>query len=113
MTAAILFWFVFAAVLGTTAGAVYYSFRVRRRTSVKQRGLDAAKTNVCMGAMLIASAVWLLFWFSDSALRRAVGTLFVLLGLFNLFVGLRNHGVYRRLPDPPDEEKRGGPTSGP
>jgi hypothetical protein len=43
-----------------------------------------------MGVMLIAIAVSQLFFFTDSVVRRSFGVVCVLLGLFNLFAGLRN-----------------------
>ena len=71
--------------------SMYYSIRYRRQKDPLLRGLYAARMNICMGIMLLAIAVTQLFFFTDSAVRRAFGTVCVLLGCFNLFAGLRNH----------------------
>lgn len=79
----------------------YYSIKSRKSPSVKYRGLYAANTNIGMGAMLIAVACIQLFLFPNSWVRLIVGLVFLLLGSFNLFAGLRNHGVYRWMKDEP------------
>jgi hypothetical protein len=77
--------------------SVYYSFRSRRTEDPKQRGLYTARMNICMGLMLIVIAVSQLFFFTDSNLRRIFGVICFLLGMFNLFAGLRNHSRFNRL----------------
>ncbi|MCR8634657.1 MULTISPECIES: YtpI family protein [Paenibacillus] len=77
--------------------SVYYSFRSRRNQDPKLRGIYAARMNIAMGAMLVVIAVSQLFFFTDSNLRRVFGTICFLLGLFNLFAGLRNHSAYSKL----------------
>ncbi|TDG00714.1 YtpI family protein [Paenibacillus piri] len=77
--------------------SVYYSFRSRRTEDVKQRGLYTARMNIAMGVMLLVIAVSQLFFFTDSNLRRVFGVICFLLGMFNLFAGLRNHSQYNRL----------------
>jgi hypothetical protein len=54
--------------------------------------------NMSMGFMLIFISLIQMFLFSGSTLRVVIGALFFLLGLFNLFAGLRNHSHYTRLP---------------
>jgi len=53
--------------------------------------------NIAMGVMLILLALIQMLLFAGSTLRVIVGAVFLLLGLFNLFAGLRNHSVYRSL----------------
>ncbi|NOU92337.1 hypothetical protein GC093_03675 [Paenibacillus sp. LMG 31456] len=77
--------------------SVYYSFRSRRIQDPKLRGIYAARMNIAMGAMLVVIAVSQLFFFTDSNLRRVFGTICFLLGIFNLFAGLRNHSAYSKL----------------
>lgn len=77
--------------------SVYHSFRSRREKDPKKRGIYAARMNICMGAMLIVFAITQLFFFHDSTFRRMFGIICVLLGLFNLFAGIRNHGIYDRM----------------
>lgn len=76
--------------------SVSYSFRARKTEDPRLRGLYSARMNIAMGVMLIVIAVTQLFFFNDSNLRRVFGTICVLLGLFNLFAGLRNHSTFNR-----------------
>jgi hypothetical protein len=82
---------VFAAL------SVFYSIRYRRQTDERKRGLYSARLNISMGFMLIIIAITQLFFFTDSNTRRIFGTTCLLIGLFNLFVGLRNHSSYSKV----------------
>ncbi|GGI44309.1 hypothetical protein GCM10008018_06460 [Paenibacillus marchantiophytorum] len=77
--------------------SVYFSFRSRREQDVAKRGLYSARMNICMGLMLILIAVTQIFFFSESSFRRIFGTVLVLLGVFNVFAGIRNHGHFDRM----------------
>jgi ABC-type spermidine/putrescine transport system permease subunit II len=77
--------------------SVYYSFKSRRSQDPKLRGIYSARMNMAMGAMLIVIAVSQLFFFTDSNMRRVFGTICLLLGLFNLFAGLRNYSAFNKL----------------
>ncbi|MFC5451960.1 YtpI family protein [Paenibacillus aestuarii] len=77
--------------------SLFYSFRSRREADPAKRGLFAARMNICMGLMLVLIAVTQIFFFSESSFRRIFGTVCVLLGLFNLFAGIRNHGHFDRM----------------
>jgi uncharacterized membrane protein len=94
---AILQWTLAVLIIATSAGSVYFSYRSRRTADPKRRGLYAARMNICMGLMLLFIALIQMLLFSGSTLRVIVGALFMLLGLFNLFAGLRNHAYYSRL----------------
>ena len=83
-------------IVVTVLISLYYSFRFRRNMDPKLRGLYAAKMNIAMGVMLILIAISQLFFFTDTALRRAFGVVCLLLGLFNLFAGLRNYAAFSR-----------------
>lgn len=76
---------------------VFFSFRARRSPDGRLRGLYAARMNISMGIMLILIAMIQMFMFSGSTLRVIVGAVFMLLGLFNLFAGLRNHAHFSRM----------------
>ncbi|WP_327204059.1 YtpI family protein [Paenibacillus tyrfis] len=76
--------------------SLYFSVRYRREAEPKQRGLYSARMNIFMGLMLVVIAVSQLFFFEDSATRRIFGTVCLLLGLFNLFAGIRNHNLFSR-----------------
>lgn len=76
---------------------VFYSFRHRREQDIAYKGLYASRMNIAMGIMLVIIAISQLFFFTDSVTRRIFGTVCLLLGLFNLFAGIRNHGQFSRL----------------
>jgi len=87
---------LFALIVVALAVSGYFSIRYRRSRDPRMRGLQAARMNIAMGIMLLLIAVTQLFFFTDSSLRRVFGTVCVLLGLFNLFAGIRNHGLFLR-----------------
>lgn len=95
MVTAILTVLVILVVLSSISSVVF-SIRSRRSTDKRQYGINAARMNISMGLMLIFIAFIQMFMFSGSTVRVIVGAVFLLLGLFNLFAGLRNHGVYSR-----------------
>lgn len=76
--------------------SLFYSFRSRRSQDPRLRGLYASRMNIAMGAMLIIIAITQLFFFTDSNTRRIFGVVCFLLGMFNLFAGLRNHSHFTR-----------------
>lgn len=85
--------FVLVAIL--LAFSFYYSFKTRRQTDPAKRGLLQAKQNVAMGLMLTVLSVYPLYLVPGSTVRLLVGALFLLVGLFNLFAGIRNYAVYK------------------
>lgn len=82
-------------VLSSISSAVF-SIRYRRATDARLRGLFAARMNISMGLMLIFIALIQMFLFSGSTMRVIVGAVFLLLGLFNLFSGIRNHAFFKQ-----------------
>lgn len=76
--------------------SVLYSVRYRRTPDGRLRGLYNARMNISMGLMLILMAIIQMFLFSGSTVRVIVGALFLLLGIFNLFAGLRNHAHFSK-----------------
>jgi ABC-type sugar transport system permease subunit len=100
---------LFLLIVFTVALSIGLSIRTRREKELGKRGLYNARLNISMGIMLICIAISQLFFFNDSNIRRVFGTVCLLLGLFNLFAGIRNHGVYSRMlekrkaPDAPSE----------
>lgn len=85
--------FVLVAIL--LAFSFYYSYKTRRQTDPILRGLLQAKQNMAMGMMLAVLSVYPLYLMPGSTIRVLVGALFLILGLFNLFAGIRNHAVYK------------------
>lgn len=86
----------FAAIL-SAALWFYNSIKSKRTNDAKKRGLFIARMNIAMGTMLICIAcVQLFLFYFDSWIRVSVGFIFLLLGCFNVFAGIRNHAHYNR-----------------
>ena len=47
--------------------------------------------------MLVLVAIFMMLAYSGSTVKVIIGALFIVLGLFNLFAGLRNHSVYSSM----------------
>ncbi|WP_309121482.1 YtpI family protein [Paenibacillus sp.] len=90
--------FVFyAAIAAACVLSVVFSFRSRRSTDPKSRGLNAALMNLSMGALLILASLVQVVLFEPDTVRIIVGAMFLLIGLFNLFAGFRNYGRFSRM----------------
>lgn len=93
----ILTWALAVLILVTAALSAVNSFTARRTTDPVLRGLLTARMNINMGLMLVSIAFIQMLLYSGSSLRVVVGAVFILLGLFNLFAGLRNRAHFKRL----------------
>lgn len=93
-----LLYLLAALILLSSVSSVVFSVRSRRTLDARLRGLYAARMNISMGLMLIFIALIQMFLFSGSTTRVIVGAVFLLLGLFNLFAGARNHAIFSRRP---------------
>ncbi|WP_027094006.1 YtpI family protein [Cohnella thermotolerans] len=89
-------WIFGLIVVATSVLSVYFSYRSRRSADPVLRGLYGARMNMCIGVTLIFLALIQMVLFSGSTLRVIVGSLFMLLGLFNLFAGMRNHSHFTK-----------------
>ncbi|MFD2116537.1 YtpI family protein [Paenibacillus yanchengensis] len=90
-------WFFAPAIFISLVLSLTYSFKSRRAEESNQRGVITAKMNISMGSMLIFMAAAQFFLSNESTLRIIIGSLFLVVGLFNLFAGLRNLSTYRRI----------------
>lgn len=93
----LLQWLLFPGIMITLALSTFFSFKARRATDMKIKGLNTAKTNISMGGMLLFIASVQLFLSGESTLRIIIGAIFIVIGLFNLFAGLRNLSAYRNM----------------
>lgn len=93
MNNAVLYAF-YVYIIITLGLSIYYSYASRKEKEPAAKGVKTARMNICMGLMLAGIALnqWLGYDYSTS--RLIVGVVFLLLGLFNLFAGLRNHKFY-------------------
>jgi len=89
-------WALLALVVVLSVLSVYYVFKSRRAGEPGLRGLYGARSNISMGALVIAIACLYMLLFSGSTLKVIVVAVLILLGLFNIFAGLRNHAFYSR-----------------
>ncbi|EFM10240.1 conserved hypothetical protein [Paenibacillus curdlanolyticus YK9] len=93
----VLQWILFAGIILTSVLSVINSFKSRRAQAIAERGLYAARTNIYMGIMLMLIALIQMLMFSGSTLRVIIGAVFLVIGLFNLFAGLRNRSAYQAM----------------
>ncbi|MBA9087421.1 hypothetical protein FHR92_003906 [Fontibacillus solani] len=87
---------LYAGLIISSIGSIFYSFKSRRALDPIVRGKSSAKMNIFMGFMLIILALIQMFMYSGSTVRVVVGALFMVLGAFNIFAGIRNLGLYAR-----------------
>lgn len=85
--------FVLSAVLLVLS--LLYGFKTRRQSDPVRRGLFQAKQNMAMGLMLTVLSAYPLYLMPGSSVRLLVGALFLVIGLFNLFAGIRNYAVFK------------------
>ncbi|RCW42682.1 YtpI family protein [Paenibacillus prosopidis] len=90
-------WLLAPGILISLVFSVIFSFKSRRSADARMRGIYAARMNICMGIMLLIIALVQLFLSAESTLRIVIGALFMVLGVFNLFAGLRNLSLYRTM----------------
>lgn len=90
-------WLLAPGIFITLALSVLFSFKTRRSADPMARGINNARMNISMGLMLLFIAAVQLFLSGESTLRIVIGALFMVIGLFNLFAGLRNYSVFRNM----------------
>ena len=77
--------------------SVIFSWKARRSGDKRMRGIHGARTNICMGIMLLFISAVQLLLSNEATVRIVIGALFMVVGVFNLFAGPRNLGVYRMM----------------
>jgi hypothetical protein len=90
-------WLLAPGILISLVFSVIFSYRSRRSADARMRGIYAARMNISMGVMLLIIALVQLFLSAESTLRIVIGAFFLVLGVFNLFAGLRNLSLYRAM----------------
>ncbi|MBH5317244.1 YtpI family protein [Paenibacillus sp. GSMTC-2017] len=91
----LLQWVLFPCIVITLALSSFFSFKSRRSNEARTRGMNTARMNISMGFLLLFIAAVQLFLSEESTLRIVIGAIFMVIGLFNLFAGLRNLSAYR------------------
>lgn len=90
---------IFTGFIISLGYTIYYSVKFRRERKPDHRGLLQAKQNMSMGILLVLLSVYPLF-ITAGSIGIVVGALFILIGLFNVFAGIRNRSTFQaRLND--------------
>ncbi len=87
-------WLFAPAIMIALICSAWYSVKSRRAQDGYDRGIFRAKMNISMGCMLVFIALVQLFLSAESTLRIVIGAIFLVLGVFNLFAGLRNLSIF-------------------
>ncbi|WP_270164769.1 YtpI family protein [Paenibacillus sp. SYP-B4298] len=90
-------WLLVMGIMIMLILTAYYSVKARRSQEPRARGLNTAHMNISMGVMLVLMSLIQMVMFSGSTVRLIVGAIFLLLGLFNLFAGLRNKSLFSAM----------------
>jgi len=90
-------WVFAPGIMITLLLTVIFSYKSRRSNDQRLRGLNASRMNISMGIMLLFIAGVQLFLSNESTARIVIGSLFLVIGVFNLFAGLRNHSIFRTM----------------
>ena len=88
---------LFLLLVVCTIGAAWFSLSSRRAQDPLDQGLKRALMNILLGMMLVTLALMAMFLFPGSTVNIIVETVFLVIGAFNLFSGLRSYGYYSRL----------------
>lgn len=92
----VILYVLYAGLIISSIGSIIFSLKYRRSRDPLVRSTSSAKMNIYMGSMLIILALIQMFMYSGSSVRVVVGALFMVLGAFNIFAGIRNLGLIRR-----------------
>ncbi|WP_054957043.1 YtpI family protein [Paenibacillus dakarensis] len=96
MLGIIIKYVLFAVLVISVIAAALYSIRARRKPDPIDRGSYLASMNISMGVMLVDLAFISMLMFSGSTPAIIVEAAFIVLGLFNIFAGLRSKRFYTR-----------------
>ncbi|KTD85715.1 YtpI family protein [Paenibacillus etheri] len=78
-------------------GAAVFSLSSRRALNPQDKGLKRSVMNVMLGAMLVTLSLISMFLFRGSTVNIIVEAAFLLIGVFNIFSGLRSYSYYSRI----------------
>ena len=89
-------WFLSPVIFISALFTIYFSVKSRQVKDPLKKGIQGGKLNISMGIMLIFISFVQLFLSNESTLRIVLGAVFLVLGIFNLFAGMRNLSYYQR-----------------
>ncbi|MDQ8738536.1 YtpI family protein [Paenibacillus sp. LHD-38] len=90
----LLQWLLVPGILISLVLSAVFSFKSRRSADARTKAVFAARMNISMGVMMLFIALVQLFLSGESTLRIVIGAIFLVIGVFNLFAGLRNLSLY-------------------
>ncbi|GGF85871.1 hypothetical protein GCM10010912_33970 [Paenibacillus albidus] len=88
---------LFVLLVVFVIGAAVFSLSSRRAADPAVKGRKRSVMNVMQGAMLVTLALMSMFLFRGSTVSIIVEALFLVIGIFNIFSGLRSYGYYNRI----------------
>ncbi len=92
----IIRYILFAVLVISCIAAALFSFRARRMPNPLDRGIFLGMMNISMGTMLVALSFIAMLMFRGSTPAVIVEAVFIVLGAFNIFAGIRNTTYYSR-----------------
>mgnify|MGYP000144449053 CR=1 FL=1 len=93
----IIKYLLFILLVVFVLSAAFFSTGSRRTADPLDKGQKRSIMNVMMGAMLVDLALMVMFLFNGSTLGIIVEAAFLVIGLFNIFSGMRSYSYYSRL----------------
>ncbi|MEK3794807.1 YtpI family protein [Paenibacillus sp. FSL R7-0204] len=88
---------LFALLVIFMVCAAAYSISSRRTADPLIQGTRRSIMNMLLGGMLVTLSLMSMFIFRGSTLNVVIEAAFLLLGLFNIFSGLRSFSYYSRM----------------
>ncbi|WP_238654778.1 YtpI family protein [Paenibacillus piscarius] len=87
---------LFALMVVFMISAAVYSYSSRRAADPLVKGAKRSVMNMLLGGMLVTLSLMSMFIFRGSTLNIVIEAVFLVLGLFNIFSGLRSYSYYSR-----------------
>lgn len=86
------------SIITLTTGliSVYYAFTWRRKPGAQGKLLQA-RMNIFIGIALLGLGINQFFFVDMAILRKVFATVFILMGLVNLILGIRNHKFFAKI----------------
>ncbi|QUL56768.1 hypothetical protein KDC22_09940 [Paenibacillus tritici] len=88
---------LFALLVIFMVCAAVYSIASRRAADPLVKGSKRSVMNMLLGGMLVTLSLMSMFIFRGSTLNVVIEAAFLLLGIFNIFSGLRSYSYYSRI----------------
>lgn len=85
---------IVTTVVAGLAFSFYYSFKSRRMKDPVHVRFYQSKMNISIGVALVGLALNQFLFYDFSGIRLAIGIVFLLLGLFNFIMGIKNYRFY-------------------